>query len=185
MNLGENLRQVRLEKKLTQEDVSKVMFVTRQTISRWEQNKTMPNVYVLEELSRLYEVPIDRFYDSTREMSDTNKEEKVMKNINYYALFGSVFFNIFLFSGVAITVATLLLSYWLIVLTFIASPFILLFVNVTGMQAFDWVNTLFALIVFPIGLINIRIAKKFTGYITEMFIKYCKFNMKSVFNTSI
>ncbi|MGO2831609.1 MAG: helix-turn-helix transcriptional regulator [Latilactobacillus curvatus] len=35
------------------------MFVTRQTVSRWEQDKTLPNVHVLKTLSVLYGIPID------------------------------------------------------------------------------------------------------------------------------
>ena len=36
MTLGENLQRLRKEKGLSQEDVAQALFVTRQTISKWE-----------------------------------------------------------------------------------------------------------------------------------------------------
>lgn len=41
---------------MTQEQVAQKLFVTRQTVSRWEQDKTLPNVHVLKTLSVLYPV---------------------------------------------------------------------------------------------------------------------------------
>ena len=36
MTLGENLQRLRKEKGLSQEDVARALFVSRQTISKWE-----------------------------------------------------------------------------------------------------------------------------------------------------
>lgn len=36
MTLGENLQRLRKEQGLSQEDVAQALFVTRQTISKWE-----------------------------------------------------------------------------------------------------------------------------------------------------
>lgn len=44
---------------VTQEQVAQKLLVTRQTVSRWEQDKTLPNVHVLKTLSVLYGTPID------------------------------------------------------------------------------------------------------------------------------
>ncbi|WP_143808697.1 helix-turn-helix transcriptional regulator, partial [Oenococcus oeni] len=50
MSLGESLKSARNAVGLTQDQVAKKMYVTRQTVSRWEQGKTLPNIYVLREL---------------------------------------------------------------------------------------------------------------------------------------
>lgn len=44
---------------VTQEQVAQKLLVTRQTVSRWEQDKTLPNVHVLKTLGVLYGIPID------------------------------------------------------------------------------------------------------------------------------
>lgn len=44
---------------LSQDEVSKAIFVSRQTISNWENDKTYPDVQSLLLLSQLFEVSID------------------------------------------------------------------------------------------------------------------------------
>ena len=48
--LGENLQKARLAQKLTQEEVAKELYFSRQAISRWESNKTEPNFETLNSL---------------------------------------------------------------------------------------------------------------------------------------
>lgn len=51
--LGENLQKARLAQKLTQEEVAKELYFSRQAISRWESNKTEPNFETLIALAEL------------------------------------------------------------------------------------------------------------------------------------
>lgn len=56
---GSALRAKREERGLCQDEVSKAIFVSRQTISNWENDKTYPDVQSLLLLSQLFEVSID------------------------------------------------------------------------------------------------------------------------------
>lgn len=180
MNLGNRLQDARKAKGLAQEDVASKLFVTRQTVSRWEQNKTLPNVYTLEALSELYELPIEELITSNPRNSINNKNGgNQMKKINYFALFGSIMFNVFLFSGIALTLVVLLLSLWLIIAAFIASPFMLVYVNLAGIQPFTWYNTIFAAVAFLIGLLLVRYAHKLTFVLLDFFKKYYRYNVKN------
>lgn len=60
MTLGENLQRLRKEKELSQEDVARALFVSRQTISKWETDKAEPGVDNLKALADLYEVTLDQ-----------------------------------------------------------------------------------------------------------------------------
>ena len=60
MTFGENLQRLRKEKGLSQEDVAQALFVSRQTISKWETDKAEPGVDNLKALARLYGVSLDR-----------------------------------------------------------------------------------------------------------------------------
>lgn len=60
MTLGENLQNLRKEKGLSQEEVAKVLFVTRQTISKWETGKAEPGVSNLKALAELYGVTLEQ-----------------------------------------------------------------------------------------------------------------------------
>lgn len=62
MNLGQNLKRLRLSKNLTQEQVAQKFNITTQTISRWECSSTYPDVLLLPELSKLYGVTIDDLF---------------------------------------------------------------------------------------------------------------------------
>ena len=60
MTLGENLQRLRREKGLSQEDVAQALFVTRQTISKWETDKAEPGVGNLKTLAGLYGVTLEQ-----------------------------------------------------------------------------------------------------------------------------
>lgn len=61
-NFSKNLRKLRLEKKLTQEQVAERLGVSAQSVSRWETGATFPDVMMLPEISRLYGVLVDDLY---------------------------------------------------------------------------------------------------------------------------
>lgn len=59
MELARQLKAKREERGLSQDEVSKAIFVSRQTISNWENDKTYPDVQSLLLLGQLFEVSID------------------------------------------------------------------------------------------------------------------------------
>lgn len=50
-SVGERLLQIRNEKRMTQEELAEYLNVSRQSVSKWELNKTMPDVEKLMQLS--------------------------------------------------------------------------------------------------------------------------------------
>ncbi|MBQ3027491.1 MAG: helix-turn-helix domain-containing protein, partial [Lachnospiraceae bacterium] len=56
------LRKLRLEKKLTQEQVAEKLGVSAQSVSRWETGATFPDVMMLPEISSLYGVLVDDLF---------------------------------------------------------------------------------------------------------------------------
>lgn len=59
MKIGDQLKKARLDKNLTQEEVAEKIFVSRQSISNWENNKTYPDIGNVIALSDLYEISLD------------------------------------------------------------------------------------------------------------------------------
>ena len=59
---SKNLRKLRLEKKLTQEQVAEKLGVSAQSVSRWETGATFPDVMMLPEISKLYGVLVDDLF---------------------------------------------------------------------------------------------------------------------------
>ena len=59
MNLGENLFQARKKKGLSQEAVAEKLGVSRQTISKWETDETLPDIRQAKKLAVLYGLTLD------------------------------------------------------------------------------------------------------------------------------
>lgn len=57
-----NLRRLRQEKGLTQEQLASILGVSVQSVSRWECGNTLPDVMLLPEIAKLYGVTVDDLY---------------------------------------------------------------------------------------------------------------------------
>ena len=59
MELAEQIKQRRIERGMSQEDLAERIYVSRQTISNWENDKTYPDVQSLLLLSVLFDTTVD------------------------------------------------------------------------------------------------------------------------------
>ena len=62
MAFSDNLRRLRLQKQLTQEQTAEALGVSPQSVSRWECGNTFPDVMLLPQIARLYGVTVDDLY---------------------------------------------------------------------------------------------------------------------------
>ena len=63
MNLGKRIRDLRISKDYTQEDVAKALDITRQAVARWESSASMPSTANLLALADFFQVPISSFFE--------------------------------------------------------------------------------------------------------------------------
>ena len=70
MNLGNNLYQARKKKGLSQEDAAEKLGVSRQTISKWETDETLPAIRQAKQLSMLYGLSLDELISFDVEMQE-------------------------------------------------------------------------------------------------------------------
>lgn len=59
MNFGENLRAAREARGLTQKDLAQQLYVTRQTVSRWETGARYPDLYMTKRLAAFLDLSVD------------------------------------------------------------------------------------------------------------------------------
>lgn len=62
MTIGENIAKLRRERGMTQESLAETMGVSPQTISKWENNATCPDVMLLPILADYFGVTVDTLY---------------------------------------------------------------------------------------------------------------------------
>lgn len=77
MNLGNNLFQARKKAGLSQEMVAEKLGVSRQTISKWETDETIPDIYQTKKLAKLYNLTLDELIDFD---IDIKEIEEIIKN---------------------------------------------------------------------------------------------------------
>ena len=62
MELGNQIKSLRLSKGLTQEALAEQLGVTAQAVSKWERNAALPDIGLLPQLSVLFGVTIDQLF---------------------------------------------------------------------------------------------------------------------------
>ena len=111
MKLGEKILKYRKEQHLSQEDLAFKVYVTRQTISNWELNETMPNPEQLKKLSQVFQVSIDELLDNDvhgiLESKISNTEKLAGIIIKILKVLGVLFILYIIFIVIAIVMFTL------------------------------------------------------------------------------
>ena len=79
MEIGKQIKKYRTEMKLSQDELAERIFVSRQTISNWENNKNYPDVKSLLLLSYLFNVSLDILIKGDlEEMKEKIKTEDIV-----------------------------------------------------------------------------------------------------------
>ena len=80
MEIGKQIRKYRTERKLSQDDLADRIYVTRQTISNWENDRNYPDIRSLVLLSNVFGVSLDILVKGDLEqMKDEIKTEDIRK----------------------------------------------------------------------------------------------------------
>lgn len=97
--LGTNIRELRIRKGITQEQLSYELGVSAQSISRWETGTTYPDIIMLPVIASFFEVSIDSligyskectteeresFFNSTRGLNTDDRIEKYREMLKKY-----------------------------------------------------------------------------------------------------
>lgn len=77
-NLGERLFKLRKDRKLSQEEVAEKLNVTRQTVSKWETNQSMPDFDKVVPLCELYSITPDELFIELKERDTFKNPELVV-----------------------------------------------------------------------------------------------------------
>ncbi|HHD2752874.1 TPA: helix-turn-helix domain-containing protein [Clostridium perfringens] len=78
MEIGKQIKKYRTEMKFSQDELAEKIFVSRQTISNWENNKNYPDVKSLLLLSSLFDVSLDILIKGDlEEMKEKIKSEDI------------------------------------------------------------------------------------------------------------
>ena len=84
MELGKQIKMYRQEAHLSQEELANRVYVSRQTISNWENDKSYPDVNSLVLLSEIFQISLDKLIKGDIEvMKDVIQKEEIEKMNRY------------------------------------------------------------------------------------------------------
>lgn len=93
MELGKQIKRYRTELNMSQEELADKVFVSRQTVSNWENDKNYPDIKSLLLMSEVFGVSLDNLVKGDIEKMKKVINETEVKKANYY---GNIFAIIFL-----------------------------------------------------------------------------------------
>lgn len=85
MELGNKIKYYRNEKELSQEELAERVYVSRQTISNWENNKSYPDINSIVLLSEIFEISIDNLIKGDVEQMKKEINSEDVKKLNLYS----------------------------------------------------------------------------------------------------
>ena len=83
--IGRFLKELRLEKQMTQEQLAEQIGVSRRTVSRWETGNNLPDLSVIVELAEFYDVDLNEIFHGERriEVMDTELKDTLLQAAEY------------------------------------------------------------------------------------------------------
>jgi transcriptional regulator with XRE-family HTH domain len=72
----DNLKRLREEAKYTQEELARKLFVSRSAVAKWEQGRGIPKEETIEDIAKIFNVPISSFYGENEPQKVIEKIEK-------------------------------------------------------------------------------------------------------------
>jgi len=85
MNISEKIKEQRARLGISQEELAEKIYVTRQTISSWENNKSYPDVHSLVLLSKTFEITIDALIKGDLVKMEQEIKSEDVKKMNDYS----------------------------------------------------------------------------------------------------
>ena len=64
--IGQFIKNIRKENKLTQKELADKLGVTYQAVSKWENGKNVPDISIIKEISKMFNVDIDEILDGEK-----------------------------------------------------------------------------------------------------------------------
>ena len=105
MELGKQIRKYRQEAQLSQDELANHVYVSRQTISNWENDKSYPDVNSLVLLGEIFQISLDKLIKGDLEvMKDVIQKEEIetiflITNLKYSYLSSTIVKEIASYGG--------------------------------------------------------------------------------------
>lgn len=90
MNFGNNLKKIRQEKEMTQEELAKKINTSRSNIANYENDKNMPSIEILNNLSEALNCSTDYLLGKSDKKTNTSDIDNLDKKIYMCPVYGQI-----------------------------------------------------------------------------------------------
>ncbi len=108
MELGSQIKKYRNQNNWSQEELAEKIYVSRQSISNWENEKSYPDIHSIVSLSTVFNVSLDELIKGDVEIMKKEIKESDINSVNRY----SVLMGIFMVVGFAAAVPLCKIFSW-------------------------------------------------------------------------
>ncbi len=112
MNISTQIKKYRSIMELSQEELAESIYVTRQTISNWENGKNYPDIHSLLLLASLFNVSLDQLIKGDIEIMKEEINTMEIKKLNHYS-------NVYTILLLATIITIIPLVFWIGIYAFI------------------------------------------------------------------
>ncbi|KLI76774.1 MULTISPECIES: helix-turn-helix domain-containing protein [Lacticaseibacillus] len=170
-SIGQRIRKKREEKEMTQSQVAERLYVTQQTVARWESDKHVPPVKAVQDLAKLFNVDAAYFFGEDR---------IVARHFNFFAFLGSLLFNVLFFWIPAVLLVSLQLTLWCSVGACLVAPGAVIWQAIAGIKAFTITRMVFSLVMLGGAILVVPILWKITKYLGRILRAYYRYNIDAI-----
>lgn len=106
MTVAEMIKETRTSSNMTQEEYGLKLGVSRQTVSSWENGRSMPDLQMLIDICNMYHISLDKLL---------NEDNKFVNKIDFYGHIGKILKMVSLCLGIGIVIYMLAFARWKII----------------------------------------------------------------------
>ena len=137
LELNTQIKKYRAKMNLSQEELAEKVFVTRQTISNWENSKNYPDIHSLLLLSSLFNISLDQLIKGD---IDIMKEEIKESELHKYNHNGSIFTILLIITIISFVPLTVFFNIYGLIISIIL--FIITFIYALKVERFKKLNNI-------------------------------------------
>ena len=82
--IGNKIYELRKKYNMSQEQLAEKLNITRQTVSNWETNQTVPDAYQLKDISTIFEVSTDEILEIKKYEKDIESNNNILYKAKEY-----------------------------------------------------------------------------------------------------
>ncbi|MFC6164926.1 helix-turn-helix transcriptional regulator [Lactiplantibacillus dongliensis] len=169
--IGKRIKQQREKLALTQKQVAERLYVTQQTIARWESDKHVPPVKAIQDLSDLFGVNAAFFF---------GEERLVAHKFNVLALIGSLIVNFLFFVVALVVLIPLQLGILGLAVSGLIAPIVVLWQSIQQVEPFTISRLLASLVMLTVALVALPIIKQLIIYAGHLLRTYYRYNLNEI-----